>query len=800
MRFFRLHINAIVQVIILNLGVLSILSCILSYTKFTVGGGYIVFSLTLCTLLYAISCVNEQTKRLLCYILFAAAAFYFIYHYRELFYPSLLYTANSFIEVLRQPYHMNILSFKLPSTDYIINEEPVIALLIIFLAAVLNILIKNAKSCIIILIITPMCLFGLYFNVVPDSCSLTALVAFWLAVFIYSGRQMGTKTASNAAAVLVIAFMAGGLVMAAIPKSGYEHPQFMQYIPQSIKDFLDDHLSPSGRATSMDDIRHGINGQGHLGDMDRLTQTGRKIMQVQTSLQAEDRLYLRNYSGAGYKDNSWNDLPDSVYKQYDKLFSAYSPGAWYDQSAIIFEALKNDERGQNTLMTYLKSDKTYNELFSARQFKVEKMFADQEQYFFPYNMDISSTAFSYDKAAQEEGIKTYHAAAYDMPPELAGVDAFIDNYGKNSKDILYYSYAEKMYREFVYKYYRQVPEGVLDQFSQKFPITQVRSAEDREQFIARLQQYFQENYKYTISPGEVPAGKDFVSYFLNESHEGYCTYFASAAVLILRQAGIPARYVVGYAVPEQTVATGEISGNDDSGKPIHDITIIDKQAHAWAEIYEDGWGWRPVDFTPGFMPQVKNKNNGQDKNNSQNTDKPEQQNQNNQAENKPKPDKPENKITPPVQNDENSLPQSHMPVVILFAAAAIGTALLWRRKCHKLLSNRFLNDITMQNQSERTSELYIYMEKLAKYLGIERPKHMDYVDYAKYLQQNEACWRDIPIEKFVAAVLKARFGSNEVLNKNETENTLAIIKKMRHNIYDKLNFMQRILFVYIYRL
>ena len=181
--------------------------------------------------------------------------------------------------------------------------------------------------------------------------------------------------------------------------------------------------------------------------------------------------------------------------------------------------------------------------------------------------------------------------------------------------------------------------------------------------------------------------------------------------MILRQAGIPARYVVGYAVPEQTVAAGEISGNDDSGKPIHDITIIDKQAHAWAEIYEDGWGWRPVDFTPGFMPQVKNKNNGQGKNNSQNVDKPEQQNQNNPTENKPKPDKPENKITPPVQNDENSLPQRHMPAGILFAAAAIGTALLWRRKCHKLLSNRFLNDITMQNQSERTSELYIYMEK-----------------------------------------------------------------------------------------
>lgn len=90
------------------------------------------------------------------------------------------------------------------------------------------------------------------------------------------------------------------------------------------------------------------------------------------------------------------------------------------------------------------------------------------------------------------------------------------------------------------------------------------------------------SYEYTLKPGKVPKGKDFVDYFLFENKKGYCTYFASAMAVLCRMQGMPVRYAEGYAVePGKTVVT-----NAD--------------AHAWVEIYFEGAGWLTFDPTPRF--------------------------------------------------------------------------------------------------------------------------------------------------------------------------------------------------------
>ena len=195
-----------------------------------------------------------------------------------------------------------------------------------------------------------------------------------------------------------------------------------------------------------------------------------------------------------------------------------NPMPWYDQSVIMFESLDQDIRGQKELMSYLESGMSYSDMFSSRLFKIDHLFREQNQYFFPYNLDISSSGFKYDKAAKEEGLKVYQATAYDMPPRFDTIHSFIQEYGQYNKNISSYGYIENMYRNFVYTYYLQVPKGILGRFSKDFPIRQVQTEEERQQFITDLQQYFQNHYTYTRSPGRVPKGKDFVSYFLNESH------------------------------------------------------------------------------------------------------------------------------------------------------------------------------------------------------------------------------------------------------------------------------------------
>lgn len=65
-----------------------------------------------------------------------------------------------------------------------------------------------------------------------------------------------------------------------------------------------------------------------------------------------------------------------------------------------------------------------------------------------------------------------------------------------------------------------------------------------------------------MTPGSTPVRKDFVSYFLQEQKEGYCAHFASAATLLLRSYGIPARYVEGYAVSVSDVSEGSTLQNE----------------------------------------------------------------------------------------------------------------------------------------------------------------------------------------------------------------------------------------------
>ncbi len=131
-----------------------------------------------------------------------------------------------------------------------------------------------------------------------------------------------------------------------------------------------------------------------------------------------------------------------------------------------------------------------------------------------------------------------------------------------------------------------------------------------EEIAAQITAYFDENYSYTMRPGFYIGNPDYISHFLLESKRGYCVHFASAAVMLLRQMGVPARYVEGYAFSYQNVVD---SGTLVEGAAYEDyydgyapmgetalieLDIPDAYAHAWVEIYVEGKGWLVVDPTP----------------------------------------------------------------------------------------------------------------------------------------------------------------------------------------------------------
>lgn len=97
------------------------------------------------------------------------------------------------------------------------------------------------------------------------------------------------------------------------------------------------------------------------------------------------------------------------------------------------------------------------------------------------------------------------------------------------------------------------------------------------------------SFVYTRTPGNLPKWVtdegEFLDYFLLDSRQGYCTYFATAFVLLARAEGIPARYVQGFCVPAQ--------GTEETN-------VYFNMAHAWPEVYIPEVGWIPFEPTPGY--------------------------------------------------------------------------------------------------------------------------------------------------------------------------------------------------------
>ena len=112
------------------------------------------------------------------------------------------------------------------------------------------------------------------------------------------------------------------------------------------------------------------------------------------------------------------------------------------------------------------------------------------------------------------------------------------------------------------------------------------SAGDMYRYATTISALVRNSASYDLNTPEMPAGaEDFALWFLRESDTGYCVHYASATAVLLRAAGIPARYVSGYLVRTQANTA---------------VDVHHKEAHAWVEYYIPGIGWTMLESTaPG---------------------------------------------------------------------------------------------------------------------------------------------------------------------------------------------------------
>lgn len=139
------------------------------------------------------------------------------------------------------------------------------------------------------------------------------------------------------------------------------------------------------------------------------------------------------------------------------------------------------------------------------------------------------------------------------------------------------------YPEWVTERYLQLPED----FSERIrALAQEITAEYDTPYdkTVAITNYLRAEIRYT--PGiSFPPGEDVdpVEYFLFDAKQGFCNYYATAEVLMLRSIGIPARLAVGYAQGEPNIQNSI-------------YTVRERDLHAWPEVYFPGYGW--IEFEP----------------------------------------------------------------------------------------------------------------------------------------------------------------------------------------------------------
>ena len=143
---------------------------------------------------------------------------------------------------------------------------------------------------------------------------------------------------------------------------------------------------------------------------------------------------------------------------------------------------------------------------------------------------------------------------------------------------------------------REVPpreEPALAQICSELNLPAATSSET----LRRVSQFFQGNFEYRLLLTEAHRGttnETPLSRFLLHERGGHCEYFATATTLLLRKAGIPARYAVGYSVQES-------AGHNR-------FLVRDRHAHAWCTYYDaTAKTWQDFDTTPGSWVAAENK-------------------------------------------------------------------------------------------------------------------------------------------------------------------------------------------------
>lgn len=471
---------------------------------------------------------------------------------------------------------------------------------------------------------------------------------------------------------------------------------------------------------------------------------GQKHLEIVTSQQPKDAVYLKNYTGGYYNNGRWNTVNENSF------FSNMQDGNYYSMIC--------------------------NNPYYILQFVLEESdVMDINVRSYKSLMTGTCVPVLSQETGSENGYTTYHG--YNLSDFLSVLDTvsaggFDDLLGE------YGAYAESTYM--------YVPEDKIPRIVELCNTSGVRKGNytAATNFIIST---LNEMTTYTTSPGNAPSGVDIAEYFLFDSGKGFCQQYATTAALMYRLLGLPSRYVTGYMV-----TPSDFHKNSDG---TYTAIATDEKAHAWVEVYVDGTGWIPTEVTfsqdeidQGGSTAVDDNNPTEEPTSEETTTEP--------TENTTEPSDLTEPTTEP-NNTNSSDNNNSMSEMLIQALKIVVTAVItvvviiavilffkWRRKGKLASLRRMKPNILLVKMVD--------MLHLGGYLKEYKGTESDFPEKLSELVE-ELSVSDIAY--FVNLANKAAFG-NKPIEKDEKHTAYNLYVRTAEFVFGKLNFIKKIYFKY----
>ncbi len=292
---------------------------------------------------------------------------------------------------------------------------------------------------------------------------------------------------------------------------------------------------------------------------------------LEIAMEKPQKLYLKGFVGEVYNGCGWEEIENKDLAEYAEDFYILHQNGFFGQSAVS-SALEATGKQEYSAMS------------------ITNLSACSKRAYLPYavanygfgSLEIGdANTNSFGKSCEISyipgGLSEWYKAQVELS-ERQGADAMADEHLAN----------EQLYREFVKANYLGITEEAYAAIDRIFADSEAETATE---IISEILLYLEKGVTYDEDFSS-NGGTDFAAFFLEKSARGYSVHYATAATLMLRYFGIPARYAEGYFLPAEEAAEYE------SGES---IILTENYAHAWAEYYLEGVGWIPFEVTPGYM-------------------------------------------------------------------------------------------------------------------------------------------------------------------------------------------------------